>query len=112
MKKTILISALVALTSLCASAAKNTAKTDTLRVTTTPQMHCSGCENRIKQNIRFVKGVKKIDTSVEKQTVTIIYDKTKSTPADFTAAFKKIGYTITPVMKNPNRNATFFGLKT
>ena len=70
MKKTILISALVALTSLCAPAAKNTAKTDTLRVTTTPQMHCSGCENRIKQNIRFVKGVKKIETSVEKQTVT------------------------------------------
>ena len=102
----------MALTSLCAPAAKNTAKTDTLRVTTTPQMHCSGCENRIKQNIRFVKGVKKIDTSVEKQTVTTIYDKMKSTPADFTAAFKKIGYTITPVMKNPNRNATFFGLKT
>ena len=99
MKKTILISALVALTSLCAPAAKNTAKTDTLRVTTTPQMHCSGCENRIKQNIRFVKGVKKIETSVEKQTVTIIYDKTKSTPAYFTAAFKKIGYTITPVKK-------------
>ena len=99
MKKTILISALVALTSLCAPAAKNTAKTDTLRATTTPQMHCSGCENRIKQNIRFVKGVKKIETSVEKQTVTIIYDKTKSTPADFTAAFKKIGYTITPVKK-------------
>ena len=31
---------------------------DTLTVTTTPQIHCSGCENRIKQNIRFVKGVK------------------------------------------------------
>ena len=99
MKKTILISALVALSSLCASAAKGTASTDTLRVTTTPQMHCSGCENRIKQNIRFVKGVKKIDTSVEKQTVTIIYDKSKSSPADFTAAFKKIGYTITPIKK-------------
>ncbi|MGN1245451.1 MAG: heavy-metal-associated domain-containing protein [Muribaculaceae bacterium] len=99
MKKTILITAIMALTSLCASAAKTPAKTDTLCVTTTPQMHCSGCENRIKQNIRFVKGVKKIETSVEKQTVTIIYDKSKSSPADFTAAFKKIGYTITPIKK-------------
>ena len=94
MKKTILISALVALTSLCASAAKNTAKTDTLRVTTTPQMHCSGCENRIKQNIRFVKGVKKIETSVANQQVTIIYEPTKSTYQDFVKAFQKIGYSI------------------
>ena len=42
---------------------------DTLTVTTTPQMHCSGCENRIKQNIRFVKGVKAITTSVADQKV-------------------------------------------
>ena len=33
-------------------------------MTTTPQMHCSGCENRIKQNIRFGKGVKAITTSM------------------------------------------------
>lgn len=54
------------------------------------------CENRIMQNIRFVKGVKKIETSIPKQTVTIVYDKTKSRYADFTTAFKRIGYEITP----------------
>lgn len=95
MKKIFIVSALVALTSLCASAAKSTATTDTIRVTTNPVMHCAGCENRIKENIRFVKGVKKIETSVEKQIVTIIYDKKKSTFADFAEAFKKIGYSIT-----------------
>ncbi|MGM9868702.1 MAG: heavy-metal-associated domain-containing protein [Sodaliphilus sp.] len=97
MKKFIILSAFVALSSLCASAAKSPATTDTIRVTTTPQMHCSGCENRIKENIRFVKGVKKIETSVEKQTVTIIYDKKKSDFSDFAEAFKKIGYTITAI---------------
>ena len=51
---------------------------------------------RIKQNIRFVKGVKKIETSIPRQTVTIVYDKTKSRYADFTTAFKRIGYEITP----------------
>ena len=29
-------------------------KADTLVVTTTPKMHCEGCENKIKRNIRFV----------------------------------------------------------
>lgn len=69
-------------------------KADTLVVTTTPSMHCEGCENKIKNNIRFVKGTKKIETSVPKQTVTIVYDGRKSTYKDFEAAFRKIGYEI------------------
>ena len=54
-------------------------KADTLVVTTTPEMHCEGCENKIKKNIRFVKGTKKIETSVPQQSVTIIYDGRKAT---------------------------------
>ena len=77
---------------LSASAAVNNA--DTLRVPTTPQMRCEKCANKIKTNIRFVKGVKKIDTSVSDQQVTIVYDKSKSNYEDFVAAFKKIGYNI------------------
>lgn len=72
---------------------------DTLVVTTDPQMHCSSCENRIKQNIRFVKGTKHITTNLDDQTVTIVYDSRKATPADYTKAFDKIGYTITPAKK-------------
>ncbi|MGN1265348.1 MAG: heavy-metal-associated domain-containing protein [Muribaculaceae bacterium] len=73
---------------------KKSANIDTLVVTTTPQMHCQGCETKIKQNIRFVKGVKKINTSLQNQKVTVIYDKSKSDYNDFVAAFKKIGYDI------------------
>ena len=69
-------------------------KADTLVVTTTPEMHCEGCENKIKKNIRFVKGTKKIETSVPQQSVTIIYDGRKATYADFETAFRKIGYEI------------------
>lgn len=83
----------LAITTLSASAQK-ASTLDTLCVTTTPQMHCEGCENKIKGNLRFVKGVKKIVTSVPKQTVTIVYDKTKSTPATIVDAFKKIGYEV------------------
>lgn len=93
MKKIISVFLLAAL-SLGAQAQ---AKLDTLVVTTTPQMHCQNCEKKIKTNIRFVKGTKRIETSVPKQTVTIIYDGKKGKYADYVAAFKKIGFEIKPV---------------
>ena len=70
------------------------APADTLTVTTLPQMHCQNCENKIKNNIRFVKGTKKIETSVDDQRVTIIYDGKKAKYEDYVAAFRKIGYEI------------------
>lgn len=68
--------------------------TDTLVVTTQPQMHCQNCEKKIKSNIRFVKGTKKISTSVKDQKVTIVYDGRKAKYNDYVEAFKKIGYEI------------------
>lgn len=68
--------------------------TDTLVVTTQPQMHCQNCEKKIKSNIRFVKGTKRIDTSVDDQKVTIVYDGRKAKYDDYVGAFKKIGYEI------------------
>lgn len=67
---------------------------DTLVVTTQPQMHCQNCEKKIKSNIRFVKGTKKIATSVDDQKVTIVYDGRKAKYNDYVEAFKKIGYEI------------------
>ena len=49
---------------------------------------------KIKQNIRFVKGAKKITTSVPEQKVTIVYNGSKSTYNDFVKVFAKIGYDI------------------
>ena len=63
--------------------------------TTSPQMHCENCEKKIKSNIRFVKGTKKIATSVDDQKVTIVYDGRKAKYNDYVEAFKKIGYEIT-----------------
>ena len=95
MKKllTLMVVAMAAIT----AAARQPATLDTLYVTTAPQMHCANCEKRIKSNIRFVSGVKKIETSVPQQTVTIIYDPAKSSYKVFETAFRKIGYTIQPV---------------
>ncbi|MDD6517080.1 MAG: heavy metal-associated domain-containing protein [Prevotella sp.] len=64
----------------------------TVVFTTTPQMHCENCENKIKNNLRFEKGVKEITTSVDNQTVTVKYDADKTTPDKIQQGFKKFGY--------------------
>ena len=69
----------------------------TVVYTTTPQMHCAGCENKIKGNIKYIKGVKSIETDLEKQTVTIKYDSSKITPEKIVAGFSKIGYEVKEV---------------
>lgn len=51
----------------------------TVVFTTTPQMHCAACENKIKNNLRFEKGIKNIETSVPNQTVTVKYNADKTT---------------------------------
>jgi len=64
----------------------------TVVVTTTPQMHCEGCENKIKGNLRFEKGIKAIETNVEEQTVTLTYDADKTTVEKLLKGFEKFGY--------------------
>ena len=60
--------------------------------TTDPQMHCEKCEQKIKGNLRFERGVKKIVTNVPDQTVTITYDADKTTIGNLLKAFENIGY--------------------
>ena len=64
----------------------------TVFFTTTPQMHCAACENKIKNNLRFEKGIKNIETSVPNQTVTVKYNADKTTPEKLRKGFEKFGY--------------------
>ncbi len=66
----------------------------TLVVTPTPEMHCQNCENKIKKNVRFAKGVKTIETDLKAQTVTIQYDAEKGSKENIAKAFKKIGFEV------------------
>ncbi len=65
-----------------------------LVVTTNPEMHCQNCEKKIKENIRFEPGVRKIETSLEKQQVRITYNPAKTDVKKLTEAFAKIGYEV------------------
>ena len=72
-----------------------------LVMTPTPKMHCESCENKIKKNLRFEKGVIKIETSVEAQTVTVTYNPAKTNVENIQAAMKKIGYDTKVVSDQP-----------
>lgn len=75
-----------------------------LVMTPTPQMHCESCENKIKKNLRFESGVKKIETSLKEQTVTVTYDGTKTNVKKIQAAMKEIGYDTKVVSDKPKEN--------
>ena len=75
----------------------------TLVVTTTPQMHCQKCENKIKGNMRFEKGVRKVETDLETQHVTITYDSRKASVKTLQEGMKKIGYDTKLVSDQPQQ---------
>ncbi len=72
-----------------------------LVITPTPQMHCQNCENKIKSNLRFERGVKRIDTSIKEQTVTVTYDPAKTSVDKIQSAMKSIGYDTKVVSDKP-----------
>ncbi len=88
--KRLILSLLIACT---ASAATLAADNDTtVCFTVNPPMSCHNCENKIKSNLRFEKGIKQIDASAEDAVVTVKYDKRKTSVDKLIPAFKKIGY--------------------
>ena len=72
----------------------------TVVVTTQPQMHCGSCENKIKGNLRFEKGVKTIDCNIPEQRVTITYDAEKTNAENIIQSFGKFGYKATEVKQD------------
>ena len=94
MKRFFLTFFLAALTALTAMATSDT-------VTFLTTIHCANCEQRIRKNVRFEKGVKKIDVRLDNKTVTITYDKAKTSPEALRAAIEKLGYKAEPV-KQPD----------
>ena len=72
----------------------------TVVLTTLPEMHCANCEKKIKENIRFEKGVKSIKTDLKTKTVTVEYDAEKTNVQNIIKGFKKIKYEASEVKKD------------
>ena len=61
-------------------------------------MDCHSCEQKIKKNIPFEKGVKDLTTNLEKQLVTITYQTDKTDKAKLKKAIEKLGFTCKEVV--------------
>lgn len=96
MKKVLAILLFVLAFCLCLHAKGNSATT---LFTVEPPMTCQNCENKIKTNLRFEKGVTDISTNLKTGIVTITYDPAKISVDKLIEAFKKIGYTATVTPK-------------
>ena len=92
MKRNLLLMAALLITT--AVIAKNI---KTAVFTTLPQMHCDNCENKIKGNLRFEKGIKTIECDIPGQRVTITYDAGKTNAEAIIQSFGKFGYKATEV---------------
>ena len=55
-------------------------------------MECVNCENKVKKNIPFEKGVKKMETDLKTRTVTVTYDAEKTNIQKLKEGFAKFKY--------------------
>ena len=56
-------------------------------------MDCHNCEQKIKKNIPYEKGVKDLTTNLEKRLVTIKYQTDKTDKAKLKKSIEKLGFT-------------------
>lgn len=66
----------------------------TKEVTFLTNMHCKNCQKKIEENISFEKGVTDLKVILEKKTVKITYNPSKTSVEKLSAALKKLGYTV------------------
>lgn len=67
----------------------------TVVLTTNPGLRCHNCEAKVTEQLRYVKGVKRIDASAETQTITVTLDLDKSGVQVLIDNLKKLGYEAT-----------------
>lgn len=70
-------------------------------VTFKTHLHCENCVKKVVENISFVKGVKDLDVSLEKQEISIKFDASKTDAATLASEIRKLGY---PAEKLDNEN--------
>lgn len=88
------ITAVCAALAIFASSATSQAKTKATikEVTYVTSLHCDKCAKKISENVSFEKGVKELKIDVDKKTVTIKYDASKTDAEKLAAAIRKLGY--------------------
>ena len=100
MKVVRIILALVILLGTCTVSAQDKKKNNKEeQVVFSVSMDCHSCEQKIKKNIAFEKGVKDLTTNLEKQTVTITYRTSQTDKDKLIKAIEKLGFTCVEIKK-------------
>jgi len=63
------------------------------KVVFTVSMDCHNCEQKVKKNIPYEKGVKDLTTDLDKKLVTITYQTDKTDKAKLKKSIEKLGFT-------------------
>lgn len=100
MKKFLLTILSVFVFAAFAIAAKDIQKVE---FTVTPAMHCEKCEAKIKNRLKFDRGVKKIDADSKRGTVIVEFDAEKINTEKICQSLKKAGYTATVKKNEPKK---------
>lgn len=99
--KRILFIAVLALASMSAIAKD----IHTIVLTPNPGLRCHNCEAKVTEQLRYVKGVKRIAASAETQTITVTIDLDKSGVQVLLDNLKKLGYDATVASDTPATRA-------
>lgn len=62
-------------------------------------MHCTGCENTIKSNIREIKGVKTVDASFQDSSTIVSFDSSQTNEIAILSAIEDAGYKVDTFMR-------------
>lgn len=101
MKKFLIFTVLSILTSGSVWAEKRT-----VSFTVNPPLVCNNCENKVKDNLRFEKGVTAVKPSAKEGMVVVTFDDNKTNVDALKEGFKKIGYEASEIQPDENSEKT------
>ena len=70
----------------------STAKPEKRRVVFHSNVDCVDCEKKVMANVAFEKGVKDLSVDIEKETVTIVFDESKTDTIKLSKTIRRLGY--------------------
>ena len=103
MKSVQIILAVVFLLGTATVSAQDKKNSKEAQVVFSVSMDCHNCEQKVKKNIPYEKGVKDLTTNLEKQLVTIKYQTNKTDKAKLKKSIEKLGFTCEEVTTPQSR---------
>ena len=89
MKKVLFPICVIALACLFLSSAP---KPERRTVVYSSNVDCESCKKKVMENVAFEKGVKDISVDIEKETVSVVFDETKTDTTTLAKAIRRLGY--------------------